>query len=46
MTFGITALNMLLDISGVNLSQNLLSAWEEVTAIAEQLRHLEVLDLR
>ncbi|ELK32111.1 PREDICTED: tubulin-specific chaperone E [Myotis davidii] len=33
------------NIRVVNLSQNLLSAWEEVTGIAEQLRHLEVLDL-
>ncbi|XP_045443015.1 tubulin-specific chaperone E [Pipistrellus kuhlii] len=33
------------NISVVNLSQNLLSAWEEVAAIAEQLRHLEALDL-
>ncbi|XP_036133346.1 tubulin-specific chaperone E [Molossus molossus] len=33
------------NIRVLNLSQNLLSAWEEVTDIADQLRHLEVLDL-
>ncbi|XP_016055342.1 PREDICTED: tubulin-specific chaperone E isoform X2 [Miniopterus natalensis] len=33
------------NIRVVDLSQNLLSAWDEVTEIADQLRHLEVLDL-
>ena len=37
---------MHLDIRSIDLSKNLLSSWEEVTDIANQLKHLEVLNLR
>lgn len=37
---------MHLDIRVVNLSKNLLSTWDEVVLIAEQLKDLEALDLR
>lgn len=36
---------MLLDIRNLDLSKNLLSLWDDVTDIADQLRHLEVLNL-
>ncbi|KAB1271467.1 Tubulin-specific chaperone E [Camelus dromedarius] len=34
------------DIRSIDLSKNLLSSWDEVVAIADQLRRLEVLNLR
>lgn len=37
---------MHLDIRSIDLSKNLLSSWDDVIAIADQLKHLEVLNLR
>lgn len=37
---------MLLDIRKVDLSRNLLSSWDDVIDIADQLKDLEVLNLR
>ena len=34
------------NVKGVDLSISLLLAWDEVVDIADQLRHLEVLNLR
>lgn len=37
---------MHLDVRSIDLSKNLLSSWDEVVDIADQLKHLEVLNLR